>query len=526
MEETREPLPEGFKYLTEGKATVIYNEKEVFYNPVQQFNRDLSILMIKLFIEQRKEEVKKEGINILEALSATGLRSIRYFKEIEGINTILVNDIEPAAVETIRKNIEFNKIDTSKCIPNQGDATMVMYNASRDKTLKFDVVDLDPYGTASPFLDAAVQAVDNGGLLCVTCTDLAVLCGSHNETCFAKYNAIPVKGRHCHEFALRIVLANIQSHAIRYKRYIQPVVSIYVDFYVRIFVRVFDSAQQTKNAFSRVGMAFQCGGCNSFWTKPYGVVEKDAKGNSKYKMTIGPPVGEKCPYCTSSIKMGGPLWLDSIHDVNVVKKALSHLSAPETKELYKTHKRIFGLFSVCGEELPDVPLFYLHSALFSTLKLESAPLDVFRSSIISAGYRVSGSHCDAVAIKTDAPNDVLWDILRCWHKVKPANMKKFHENSPPAKILAVEPKITVDFTLNKDAVAASRSVSRFIPQPGGGPKPRAKGKRRGDPINKPNDEKRRKIDDGGENKNEKTDVMDVVDSSNTSSVSKTTNTTN
>ena len=38
-----------------------------------------------------------------------------------------------------------------------------------------DVVDLDPYGTAAPFIDGAVQAIRDGGLLCVTCTDLAVL---------------------------------------------------------------------------------------------------------------------------------------------------------------------------------------------------------------------------------------------------------------------------------------------------------------------------------------------------------------
>lgn len=35
----------------------------------------------------------------------------------------------------------------------------VMYNASQS----FDVVDLDPYGSASPFLDGAVQSVKNGG---------------------------------------------------------------------------------------------------------------------------------------------------------------------------------------------------------------------------------------------------------------------------------------------------------------------------------------------------------------------------
>ena len=69
---------------------------------------------------------------------------------------------------------------------------------------RFDVIDIDPYGTAAPFLDAAVQSVQNGGmikfvivynvfllpfskhyllddrlgLLCITCTDLAVLTGS------------------------------------------------------------------------------------------------------------------------------------------------------------------------------------------------------------------------------------------------------------------------------------------------------------------------------------------------------------
>lgn len=40
--------------------------------------------------------------------------------------------------------------------------------------LQFDVIDLDPYGSACPFVDGAVQAVKDGGLLCVTCTDMAV----------------------------------------------------------------------------------------------------------------------------------------------------------------------------------------------------------------------------------------------------------------------------------------------------------------------------------------------------------------
>ena len=37
-----------------------------------------------------------------------------------------------------------------------------MYN-HREEKRRVDVVDLDPYGTAAPFIDAAVQSVNDGG---------------------------------------------------------------------------------------------------------------------------------------------------------------------------------------------------------------------------------------------------------------------------------------------------------------------------------------------------------------------------
>ena len=40
---------------------------------------------------------------------------------------------------------------------------------------KFDCVDIDPYGSPSPFIDAAVQCVSDGGLLMITATDMVLL---------------------------------------------------------------------------------------------------------------------------------------------------------------------------------------------------------------------------------------------------------------------------------------------------------------------------------------------------------------
>ena len=41
---------------------------------------------------------------------------------------------------------------------------MLMYSHSPERN-RVDVVDLDPYGTAAPFIDAAVQCIADGGML-------------------------------------------------------------------------------------------------------------------------------------------------------------------------------------------------------------------------------------------------------------------------------------------------------------------------------------------------------------------------
>lgn len=96
--------------VKEGKADIRLPEGAVFYNPAQVFNRDLSIACLRLVskyhhenenkrllkndpnavsipFEQLSPGVKQEnGLKIAEALSATGLRSIRYAREIPGIS--------------------------------------------------------------------------------------------------------------------------------------------------------------------------------------------------------------------------------------------------------------------------------------------------------------------------------------------------------------------------------------------------------------------------------------------------------
>jgi tRNA (guanine26-N2/guanine27-N2)-dimethyltransferase len=109
------------------------------------------------------------------------------------------------------------------------------------------------------------RARKRSGLTCA-------LTGNHSEACFAKYGCTSLRGKHCHESALRIVLACVEAHANRAKRHIEPLLCVHMDFYVRCFVRVYTSAAAVKRSASKQAMVYQCTGCGAFHFQPLGKV--------------------------------------------------------------------------------------------------------------------------------------------------------------------------------------------------------------------------------------------------------------
>ena len=64
-------------------------------------------------------------------------------------------------MEVIRENLVLNKV-TGSVVAVCSDAALLMYQ-SNGETGRYHVVDIDPYGSPTHFLDAAVQAVEYGG---------------------------------------------------------------------------------------------------------------------------------------------------------------------------------------------------------------------------------------------------------------------------------------------------------------------------------------------------------------------------
>lgn len=525
-----------YTIIKEGEAEILMHAKnEVFYNKTQVNNRDISIAIMRTFISKRnqeheamlskrttsapkvsekdgEEEVPDESVvnensngeierpaeisqdepcciseeavkpternllrqlkppRVLEALSASGLRALRYAREVEGIGQVVALDNDKASVEACRRNIKFNgSVACSKVESHLADARVYMLTHPKE----FDVVDLDPYGSPSVFLDSAIQSVADGGMLMCTATDMAVLCGGNGEVCYSKYGSYPLRGKYCHEMALRILLACIESHANRYKRYIEPVLSVQMDFYVRVFVRIYTSASAMKSTPLKLSYVYQCIGCDSFHLQPVGRTASNKNNSVRYLPGFGPVVPQLCSDCGKKFNMGGPIWSGRIHDQEWVNSILGEVKS--MKDRYPAYDRISAVLTTISEELPDVPLFLSLHNLCSTLKCTSPSAVMFRSAVINAGYRVSGTHVNPLGLKTDAPMDVIWDIMRCWVKNHP--VKAQLPDQPGSVILAKEPTLQANFaravaSLSK---AQAKKVARFLPNPEKhwGPKPRA-----------------------------------------------------
>lgn len=386
---------------------------------------------------------------VLDALSATGLRALRYAKEIPQVTSVTANDFSALATASIRLNVEYNGL-REKIHPTTGDAKALMGHIANPGKEPFHVIDLDPYGTAAPFLDTAVQAVADGGLLCVTCTDSGIYASvGWPEKTFSQYGGLPWRGPQGHEAGLRLVLNAVATSAARYGLAIEPLVSLNIDFYVRLFIRVKRSPMEVKCLAGKTMLVYNCDhGCGAFRIQYLAQTrEREAKNGDKFHnhtLAQGPTATPFCEHCGFKTHLTGPMWGGPLHNPHFLSRVLSLLPSLDSK-VYGTIPRIEGMLTLALDETlfqdpPKIaspecataepftvldlalrdphPFFINPSTLARTLHCSRPSDAALRGALIGLGYRATRSHTEAGSIRTDAPWNVIWEIMREWIRQK------------------------------------------------------------------------------------------------------------
>jgi len=370
--------------LREGKAEIFIPKAEriydapVFYNPAMGLNRDLSVLLLKVI------KAKK----VLDALSATGIRGIRYALETEA-EEIWFNDINPEAFKLIIENLKLNfkgnlEVDERSAIL-KGKKILIAMNKDanllmNEKFRYFDFVDLDPFGSPMEFLDSSLRSVKRNGILAVTATDTAPLCGAHPKACMRKYNARPIRWELCHESGLRILIGTAVRYAAKYDLGIEVLFAYYKNHYFRAFLRLKDGAKEGDKALKNLGYLYF-----------------DSK-TGKFEVERN--------FLPSRANAFGPLWLGPLKSQKIVEK----MNEEDKTELAEK-KKVAKFLDVIVKEL-DVPFFYDVHALARRNSLEVRKLSDIAALLQEKGYHVSRTHFSPTAIKTDAPFEEVLKALK------------------------------------------------------------------------------------------------------------------
>ena len=208
----------------------VHAKMEVFYNPVMESNRNISVLLLN--------QLDSKKMNLALPLAGSGIRGMRFLKELKKgkVETIFINDKKESFVKNFKQNLKLNDLNDSKFIVGNEDANDFLLNRHCDSFCGyFDYIDLDPFGSPNPFLSAAVARIKRQGVLAVTATDTAALTGTYLRTTKRKYWASSLKNYLMHETGLRILVRKVQLQGIQFDKALTPILSYHKDHYFRVY---------------------------------------------------------------------------------------------------------------------------------------------------------------------------------------------------------------------------------------------------------------------------------------------------
>ena len=357
----------------------------VFYNPVMELNRDLAVLAVQAY-----QKTIKRKIVVCEPLTGCGVRGIRFAKEVEGVQRVILNDIHPIAANMARHNVELNQLSDRVLVFNE-DANLLLsrYAAPRKR---FDFVDIDPFGTPVVYMDSALRALRDGGLIALTATDMAPLCGVYPKVSLRKYGGRSLRTEYCHELAVRLLAGCLASTAARYEIGVRLLFSHSTDHYIRVYAMTGYGARKANETMGNMGYIVHCFHCF-------------------HRETCKEPllsVPGTCRECGSQLKAAGPLWLGKIFD----SKFSSSMKEEVADKPLGNDRKVLHLLSNIEEECDGPPTYYVISRMCDRFNLRVPPLRDILAEIKGAGFKASLTHFNNLGLRTDAPASLITEVVK------------------------------------------------------------------------------------------------------------------
>ena len=345
-------------------------KEPAFFNPKASLNRDFSIIAYSSF--WKNFQYPKI---FLDGLSGIGARSLRVANEIDGVDKVIANDINPKALDLAKESSEINSLKNFEISENE---TCRFFSLHSRKNNRGSIVDIDPFGSPSKYVDCGVRATMHGGLLSVTATDLQVLHGLFNNAAKRRYYGVPIKTKFSNEIAIRLIIGCIYLISSRLDITIQPK---FVDndmHYYRVYLKILNKPEQE----DKMGFITYCRECG---------MRKTVKN-----------IVNECDLCKGKIETAGPLWIDKIFDndfVAIMKNEVKNLTV---------NKKCDVVLEKCYEESDLQPTYYTLDEIASRMKSAPLKLDTAIQKLQDSGFNASRTSLNPTGFRTNCQiNDIL-----------------------------------------------------------------------------------------------------------------------
>ena len=334
-----------------------------FFNPAASTNRDITVAAIQA----------TRGRSFCDVLSGVGARGIRVAREVRRELDVAFVEVNAVSLGLAKRSARINGV-MRRCTFVKGDANAFLWARNRNEQ-RFDYVDVDPFGTPAPYLQGALNAVTDGGLISITATDTAVLCGVYPRTARRRYRATPLNNSFHHETAVRILVNACRSVGGALDIGVFPVLAHSTRHYIRAYLRAEVGASKADEAMKSEGYVSACRKCDD--------------------VSAGAEPVRVCSRCGGKNSVAGPLWVSRLSDssflagTTTASKKLGFGRAPKVLE------------SLAGvDDFP--PYSFSLEEICSKLRVASVSPEKVGESLWRNGFRTHVQPFEKTGLKTDA----------------------------------------------------------------------------------------------------------------------------
>ena len=335
-------------------------------------NRDLAVLFARSYFPKGKT------IRICDPMTGSGVRAARYLLEVPNVAEAIVGDREDAAADLAQETAALNGVTGRMTILHiDAHALLSNYVANR-----FDLVDLDPFGSPATFFESALRATNDCGVVAATATDMGPLSGARPRACLRKYGVWTVRTEFEKELAVRALAGCLLLTASRLELAIRLVFSHATDHYARIYALVSKGRKAANQTLTYCGYLLYCPNC---------LFRDMVESPSSVRIA--------CKTCGSAAKVGGPFWLGPLWDGGTLETMVRHAAGLASSRLSEVQK----ILALIEEEREASRLYYTTGAIASRYKVKPPAVVTLIHSLRDLGYQATKTHFNPTGFRTNAP---------------------------------------------------------------------------------------------------------------------------